>query len=143
MILERIHSSADVKKLSKDELVPLCEEIRQELVKTVSQTGGHLAPNLGVVELSVALHRVYDTASDRLVFDVGHQSYVHKMLTGRREQMASLRRYHGLAGYPKPAEADDDAFRTIDGGDWILSVCLGRASHADGLDLVLEVVTIA
>ena len=110
MILERIHSSADVKKLSEDELVPLCEEIRQELVKTVSQTGGHLAPNLGVVELSVALHRVYDTASDRLVFDVGHQSYVHKMLTGRREQMASLRRYHGLAGYPKPTEADDDAF---------------------------------
>lgn len=110
MILEKIHSSADVKKLSVDELEPLCEEIRQELVKTVSQTGGHLAPNLGVVELSVALHRIYDTASDRIVFDVGHQSYVHKMLTGRREQMPSLRQYHGLAGYPKPCEADDDAF---------------------------------
>ena len=84
MILDKINSSADVKKLSEDELVPLCEEIRQELIDTVSQTGGHLASNLGVVELSVALHRVYDTENDRLVFDVGHQSYVHKMLTGRR-----------------------------------------------------------
>ncbi len=110
MILDKINSSADVKKLPEDELVALCEEIRQELINTVSQTGGHLASNLGVVELSVALHRVYDTENDRIVFDVGHQSYVHKMLTGRREQMSSLRQYHGLAGYPKPSETENDAF---------------------------------
>ena len=135
MILEKINASADVRKLSEDELEPLCEEIRRELVKTVSQTGGHLASNLGVVELSVALHRVYDTASDRIVFDVGHQSYVHKMLTGRREQMGTLRQYHGLSGYPKPSETDDDAFIAGHASNSI-AVALGMArartlSHAN------------
>ena len=85
MILERITSPADVKSLSREELPQLCSELRTFLVDAVSRTGGHLASNLGAVELTVALHRVYDTSQDRLVFDVGHQCYVHKALTGRRE----------------------------------------------------------
>ena len=80
-ILEKIHSSDDVKKLNTDELEPLCGEIRDFLVKSISKTGGHLASNLGAVELTVALHRVYDTSRDRLIFDVGHQCYTHKLLT--------------------------------------------------------------
>ena len=88
----------------------LCGELRKELVQDVSRTGGHLASNLGAVELTVALHRVFDTSKDRLVFDVGHQCYIHKMLTGRREEMASLRQYGGIAGFPKPGESIHDAF---------------------------------
>ena len=83
MILETIHSPADVRALGKEQLPQLCEELRAFLVNNVSRTGGHLASNLGVVELTVAIHRVFDTASDRLVFDVGHQCYTHKILTGR------------------------------------------------------------
>ena len=88
----------------------LCGQLREDLVKYVSSTGGHLASNLGLVELTVALHRVFDTSVDRLVFDVGHQCYPHKMLTGRREAMATLRQYGGIAGFPKPAESVHDAF---------------------------------
>ena len=109
-ILEKIHSSADVKKLRPDELEPLCSEIREFLIRSVSQTGGHLASNLGAVELTVAIHRVYDTARDRLIFDVGHQCYTHKLLTGRREQFGTLRQYGGVSGFPKPFESVDDAF---------------------------------
>ena len=78
----------------------LCTQLRQELVDDVSKTGGHLASNLGAVELTVAIHRVFDTRQDRLVFDVGHQCYCHKILTGRREAMATLRQYGGIAGFP-------------------------------------------
>ena len=88
----------------------LCGQLREDLVKYVSSTGGHLASNLGLVELTVALHRVFDTSVDRLVFDVGHQCYPHKMLTGRREAMSTLRQYGGIAGFPKPAESVHDAF---------------------------------
>ena len=109
-ILEKIHSSADVKKLHPDELEPLCREIRDFLIESVSQTGGHLASNLGAVELTVAIHRVYDTSRDRLIFDVGHQCYTHKLLTGRRERFGTLRQYGGLSGFPKPFESGDDAF---------------------------------
>lgn len=109
-ILEKIHSSSDVKKLSSNELEPLCAEIRDFLISSVSQTGGHLASNLGTVELTVAIHRVYDTSRDRLIFDVGHQCYTHKLLTGRRERFGSLRQYGGLSGFPKPFESVDDAF---------------------------------
>ena len=86
-ILETIHASNDVKKLDSSELAPLCAEIRAYLIETISKTGGHLASNLGTVELTVALHRVYDSSRDRIVFDVGHQSYTHKILTGRREAL--------------------------------------------------------
>ena len=88
----------------------LCVQLRQELVEEVSKTGGHLASNLGAVELTVAIHRVFDTARDRLVFDVGHQCYPHKMITGRREAMSTLRQYGGIAGFPKPGESGHDAF---------------------------------
>ena len=88
----------------------LCARLRRELVEDVSRTGGHLASNLGAVELTVALHRVFDTSVDRLVFDVGHQCYPHKILTGRRENMSGLRQYGGIAGFPKPNESVHDAF---------------------------------
>lgn len=109
-IIERINSSDDIKKLSYDELTELCAELREFLIQNVSQTGGHLASNLGAVELTVALHRVYDTAVDRIVFDVGHQSYIHKIITGRRDKFSTLRQYGGLSGFPKPYECYDDAF---------------------------------
>ena len=108
-ILDKIRSSADVKAVPKEQLPRLCTELREELVRSVSKTGGHLASNLGAVELTVALHRVYDTAKDRVLFDVGHQCYAHKMLTGRREQFSTLRQLGGLSGFPKPCEAADDA----------------------------------
>lgn len=110
MILENIHTPADVKALDREQLEPLCRELRQFLVEHVSKTGGHLASNLGAVELTVAIHRVFDTRQDRLVFDVGHQCYCHKILTGRREAMATLRQYGGIAGFPKPVESVHDAF---------------------------------
>lgn len=109
-ILENINSSADIKKLNRAELERLCEELRRFEIESIARTGGHLASNLGTVELTVALHRVYDTARDRLVFDVGHQCYTHKILTGRRDAFHTLRQHGGLSGFPKPNEAADDAF---------------------------------
>ena len=126
MILESIHSPADVKALEKDQLPQLCRELRSFLVESVSQTGGHLAANLGAVELTVAIHRVFDTASDRLVFDVGHQCYVHKALTGRRELFATLRQFGGLSGFPKPYESEHDAFIAGHASNSV-SVALGMA----------------
>ena len=96
--------------LSDQEGEALCAQLRHELIEDVSKTGGHLASNLGAVELTVALHRVFDTSVDRLVFDVGHQCYPHKMITGRRESMPTLRQYGGIAGFPKPNESVHDAF---------------------------------
>lgn len=96
--------------INDQEAVALCQKLRKELVQNVSQTGGHLASNLGAVELTVALHRVLDTCYDRLVFDVGHQCYIHKMLTGRSAQMTTLRQFGGISGYPKPKESQHDAF---------------------------------
>ena len=125
-ILETINSSADVKKLRPDELAPLCGELRDTLIQTVSRTGGHLASNLGVVELTVALHRVYDSSKDRIVFDVGHQCYIHKLLTGRRDRFDTLRRFGGISGFPKPYEAPDDAFIAGHSSNSI-SVALGMA----------------
>ena len=109
-LLQTINSSEDIKKLSEDELIILASEMRQFLVQSISKTGGHLASNLGTVELTIALHRVYDTKHDRIVFDVGHQSYVHKIITGRRDRFDSLRQYEGISGFPKPYESPDDAF---------------------------------
>ena len=109
-ILETINSSADVKKLSREELSKLCKELRRFEIESIAQTGGHLASNLGTVELTVAIHRVYDTSRDRLIFDVGHQCYTHKILTGRRDSFGTLRQFGGISGFPKPKEAVDDAF---------------------------------
>lgn len=109
-ILENIRCHNDLKKLDPAARTQLCGEIRQFLVENVAKTGGHLASNLGVVELSVALETVFDTAKDRLVFDVGHQSYIHKLLTGRQADFEHLRQFGGMAGFPKPGESDTDAF---------------------------------
>ena len=129
-ILETINSPADVKALSLDELKKLAEEIRQFLISVISKTGGHLAPNLGVVELSLALHRVFSTPEDKIVFDVGHQSYIHKIITGRREQFPTLRQYGGLSGFPKRSESEHDAFGTGHSSTSI-SAALGMAVARD------------
>jgi len=109
-ILERINGHADLVGLRPEELKALCGEIRQFLVSHIAKTGGHLASNLGVVELTVAVETVFDTNTDRLVFDVGHQSYVHKLLTGRQADFDQLRQFGGMAGFPKPSESNTDAF---------------------------------
>ena len=125
-ILNKINSSNDVKLLRPEELNPLCDEIREFILDGVSKTGGHLASNLGAVELTVALHRVYDTSKDRVVFDVGHQSYAHKIITGRRDAFSTLRCHNGLSGFPKPYESEDDAFIAGHASNSI-SVALGMA----------------
>lgn len=109
-LLDQIHSREDLLKIEPQQEAQLCQEIRQFLISHVSQTGGHLSSNLGIVELSVAIEKVFDTRRDRLVFDVGHQSYVHKLLTGRREGFDNLRQMGGMAGFPKPSESQTDAF---------------------------------
>jgi len=109
-LLDKIDSPADLKGLTQPELKQLASEIRQELVATVSVTGGHLASNLGVVELTMALHRVFDSPRDKIVWDVGHQSYTHKLLTGRRQRFASLRQYGGLSGFTSRNESEHDPF---------------------------------
>ncbi len=109
-ILEKVNGHEDLLCLSDEDRSQLCQEIREFLISSVSKTGGHLAGNLGVVELSVAIETVFNTNIDRLVFDVGHQSYVHKMLTGRRADFAHLRQFGGLSGFPKPSESQADAF---------------------------------
>ena len=109
-ILDKINCHADLERLNEDERICLCQQIRDFLVESVSKTGGHLASNLGVVELTVAIETVFDTAKDRLVFDVGHQSYVHKILTGRKDGFENLRQFGGMAGFPKPSESITDAF---------------------------------
>lgn len=125
-ILNKVNSSNDIKRLNKNELPQLCAELREFIIENVSKTGGHLASNLGTVELTVALHRVYDSAVDRIVFDVGHQSYAHKIITGRRDAFSTLRCYGGLSGFPKPYEADDDAFIAGHASNSV-SVALGMA----------------
>lgn len=112
MTLNSINSPADLKQLSREELPALADELRQFVLDSVSKTGGHLSSNLGTVELSIALHYVFDTPQDRIVWDVGHQSYPHKILTGRRERMGTLRQYQGLSGFPNRAESEFDAFGT-------------------------------
>lgn len=108
--MEHIHDPRDIGALSEPELLQLAGEIREFLVDSVSKTGGHFGANLGVVELTLALHKVFDSASDRLVWDVGHQAYVHKILTGRRDMFSTLRQFKGLAGFPKRSESEHDAF---------------------------------
>lgn len=132
-ILETIQGHEDLVKLTADQRTALCREIREFLVSHVAKTGGHLASNLGVVELSVAIETVFDTASDRLVFDVGHQSYIHKLLTGRQTDFDYLRMYGGISGFPKPYESDTDAFVAGHASSSV-SIALGmaRARHLTG-----------
>lgn len=112
MVLEKINQANDIKKLNKEELPILADEIREFLIKKISVSGGHLASNLGVVELTMALHLVLDFPKDKLIFDVGHQSYTHKLLTGRKEGFDELRKYGGMSGFPKRGESDCDSFQT-------------------------------
>ena len=134
-LLSNIGSHNDLIQLNEERRVQLCREIREYLVSSVSETGGHLASNLGVVELSVALETVFDSNVDRLVFDVGHQSYVHKMLTGRKEAFSTLRQFGGMAGFPKPSESETDAF-TAGHASSSVSIALGmaRARSLQGKD---------
>ena len=149
--LEKTKRSPILGAVSDQEAAELCRTLREELIRDVSQTGGHLASNLGAVELTVAMHRVLDTSRDRLVFDVGHQCYLHKMLTGRREQMSTLRQFGGIAGYPKPSESGHDAFvaghasnsvavalgmaqaRDVLGGDYQVAALIGDGALTGGL----------
>ena len=119
-------NSRELRSMDEAELSALCKRIRKFLIENVSKTGGHLASNLGVVELIVAIHRVFDTETDRLVFDVGHQSYVHKILTGRADRFPTLRKLDGLAGFPKPGESVHDAFVAGHASNSV-SVALGMA----------------
>lgn len=127
-MLEMIHSPSDVKRLNTLQTRQLCDELRTFLVRHVAETGGHLASNLGVVELTVAIHRVFDTSRDQLVFDVGHQCYVHKILTGRADRFDTLRKLDGMSGFPKPYESVHDAFIAGHASNSV-SVALGMA-HA-------------
>jgi len=129
-LLDNINSPADLKKLTRPELKQLAAELRQELVTTVTTTGGHLASNLGVVELTLALHRVFDSPRDKIIWDVGHQSYVHKLLTGRRQRFASLRQYGGLSGFTSPNESPHDPFGTGHASTSV-SAALGMAIARD------------
>lgn len=125
-LLDRIQSPVDIKNLSPSQVELLCTEIRQFLLENVSKTGGHLASNLGVVELTVALHRVLETPKDKILFDVGHQCYTHKILTGRKDRFDKLRQLDGLSGFPNPNESEHDAF--IAGhGNTALSLAIGMA----------------
>lgn len=125
-VLSSISSAEDLRRLNDEQTDQLCREIRSFLIEHVAQTGGHLASNLGVVELTVAIHKVFDTATDRLVFDVGHQSYVHKLLTGRMDRFPTLRQFGGMAGFPKPSESVHDAF-VAGHASCSVSVALGMA----------------
>ena len=130
MILEKINLPDDVKKLNKEEKVILAEEIREEIKNVVSKNGGHLASNLGVVELTIALHSVFDMPKDKIVWDVGHQTYTHKILTGRKEKFKTLRKEDGLAGFPKSEESNYDSFNTGHSSTSI-SASLGMAKARD------------
>ena len=109
-LLKEINSPDDLKKLSKEQLNQVCDELRQYIIDIVSVEGGHFGASLGVVELSVALHYVYNTPYDQLVWDVGHQAYGHKILTGRKDQFYTNRKYGGLSGFPKRSESEYDTF---------------------------------
>lgn len=130
MLLDRIDSPNDLKKLSVPEMETLAQEIRQFLIENLSKTGGHLAPNLGVVELTLAMHYLYDSPKDKLIFDVGHQSYVHKILTGRKNRFHTLRKYKGLCGFVKRSESEHDVWEAGHSST-SLSAAMGMAVARD------------
>ena len=140
-MLEKIQSPQDLKKLNYDQLDQLSREIRNKMISTVSQNGGHLASNLGVVELTLALHRVFDMPRDKVVFDVGHQSYVHKMVTGRYDRFSTLRCYGGISGFPKKCESEYDCFETGHASTAI-SAALGMARARDYQHKTYDVVAV-
>ena len=134
-ILEGINSPADLKILGLNKLDELAEEIRKLIIETVSKNGGHLAPSLGVVELTIALHYVFDTPKDKIIWDVGHQSYAHKIITGRRDRFHTLRKYEGISGFPKREESQYDTFNTGHSGTSIsagLGIATAKSIMKDG-----------
>ena len=130
MILDRVNNPDDIKKLTLKEKKQLAKELREFIVDTVSKTGGHLASNLGVVELTIALLSCFDFDKDKVVFDVGHQSYIYKILTGRKAKFKDLRKYKGLRGFPYRKESKYDFFETGHSSTSI-SACLGMARARD------------
>ncbi|MBL8301883.1 MAG: 1-deoxy-D-xylulose-5-phosphate synthase, partial [Ideonella sp.] len=128
-LLQTISGPADVRKLGRLELQQLATELRDFLLHSIAETGGHLSSNLGTVELTVALHHVFNTPNDRLVWDVGHQTYPHKILTGRRDRMLSIRQLGGISGFPRRDESEYDAFGTAHSSTSI-SAALGMALAA-------------
>lgn len=129
-LLNKINNTEDLKKLNKQEKIKLAEEIRELVIDIVSKNGGHLASNLGVVELTIALHSIFDANKDKIVWDVGHQSYIHKILTGRKDEMDTIRKLDGIAGFPKTSESPADCFNTGHSSTSI-SVALGMARSRD------------
>src|SRR5947208_12763 len=128
-LLESINDPAELRRLARAELPQLARELRAFLLNTVAQTGGHLSSNLGTVELTIALHYVFNTPRDRIVWDVGHQTYPHKILTGRRDQMHTLRQLNGISGFPRRDESEYDTFGTAHSSTSI-SAALGMALAA-------------
>src|SRR3954454_6974799 len=128
-LLQSINSPADLRRLSRAELPLLARELREFVLQSVSKTGGHLSSNLGTVELTIALHYVFNTPHDRIVWDVGHQTYSHKILTGRRDRMHTLRQLDGISGFPKRDESEYDTFGTAHSSTSI-SAALGMAQAA-------------
>lgn len=112
MILDNVNYPNDIKKLKLDDKEILAKELREKIIETVSETGGHLASNLGVVELTIAILSVFEPPKDKIIWDVGHQTYSYKMLTGRKEKFSTLRQFNGLSGFPKTNESKYDAFDT-------------------------------
>src|SRR5689334_7675295 len=128
-LLTTINSPADLKQLSREQLHQVCDELRQYIIDVVSVHGGHFAASLGVVELTVALHYIYNTPHDQLVWDVGHQAYGHKIITGRRDEFHTNRKYHGLSGFPKRSESEYDTFG-VGHSSTSISAALGMAMAA-------------
>lgn len=140
-VLNKINNPKDVKKLTIEEKKKLAKEIREYILEIVSKNGGHLASNLGIVELTIALHSVFNCPTDKIIWDVGHQSYVHKILTGRKEQMKTLRKLDGISGFPKTSESEYDSFDTGHSSTSI-SVALGMARARDCLKKKNKVIAI-
>src|SRR3982074_623982 len=128
-LLKTIHEPADLRRLARTQLKPLADELRAFVLDSVSKTGGHLSSNLGTVELAIALHYVFNTPEDRIVWDVGHQTYPHKILTGWRDRMHTLRQLNGISGFPRRSESEYDTFGTAHSSTSI-SAALGMAMAA-------------
>ena len=129
-MLERVNDTKDLKKLTEEEKKKLAQDIRKYIIEVVSENGGHLASNLGVVELTLALESVFDVNKDKIVWDVGHQTYIHKILNGRKEELKSIRKLNGIAGFPKTKESETDCFNTGHSSTSI-SAAMGMAKARD------------
>ena len=141
MKINELKHPNQLKNLSVNELNELCEQIRTFLIENISHTGGHLGSNLGIVETCVALHKVFDSPNDKMIFDVGHQSYVHKIICGRKDEFLTLRQFGGLSGFPKPSESVYDTFETGHSST-SLSVALGFSCAADLAETDKEIIQI-